>query len=762
MASHRLKPLFSIKECMTCGSLYTRECCSIGSLENKILVPEPESSPCCAKCGKPVDGPYCRGCAFLRKKFEEDLLTYCGENETSKDFEDISESSDDNTNVVNAPREPFVVNQDLGVKFSQEPPQIDHNCYECGDSLDGIFCRQCICKSCGKGAHFGYNCPPKDPIISKPEPCNQTINEIPQTLPSLDPSCYSLPHVSKPNFVDNSPNFSYPPPQPQFETYSCELCGNDSHYGYDCPSRVPLVYEPEPCYNQNFSDNFYPQNSPSFSQQYLCCAYCGGPHYDYQCQPINETYYEPNPSYDYSGFDHPQPPQDSVDCQEALDKILEELEELKRDQRMLKELKKRIAEEQTAKENMSIEEMRHEQQLVDRKIKEIMNDLGYKRFRGEKIDEEYERDCEIRIRKLKQDSNEWGSKVRKKEQAYEEEKYYAARRYMLSIPFVDEDDYIPLGDIIARYSTSNAITPDLSIEEPDNSLSMGDEHLDTTPIIENLVPIPSEFEGISDDTSDVPTCDDNCVNVEIDFVESLIDHDTLIVYSSKIDPILEDFADKLAHIALIAPGIVEADPDDDTSSDDDDFEDIDRLISNIDSLKDNPILVTDSDSSDTSLSHLDNSLPEFETFSDHTEETRSGSTTTHANYSLPEYDSFLFEIEPDQEGLISNDNSNDPFLELPEFESFHFDPSFPRPPPEPPDVEICLHFEPDAPVIDNFNELNDDQRGSEIDFSQNVEDDDSFTFVIRTFLPFLTYPEVSPLSCSTGSEDTIFDPGIST
>ncbi|GJT56726.1 hypothetical protein Tco_0991780 [Tanacetum coccineum] len=201
-----------------------------------------------------------------------------------------------------------------------------------------------------------------------------------------------------------------------------------------------------------------------------------------------------------------------------------------------------------------------------------------------------------------------------------------------------------------------------------------------------------------------------------------------------------------------------------------------RLISNIESLKVNsppdrvfkspfsfPIPVADSDSfleeSDTSLSHLDNSLPEFETSSDHTEETRSGSTTTHANYSLPEYDSFLFEIEPDQEGLISIDNSNEPLLELPEFESFHFDLSFPRPPPEPPDVEICLHFEPDAPVIDNFNELNDDQRGSEIDFS---EDDDSFTFVIRTFLPFLTYPEVSLLSCSTGSEDTIFDPGIST
>ncbi|GJR21164.1 hypothetical protein Tco_0969691 [Tanacetum coccineum] len=310
--------------------------------------------------------------------------------------------------------------------------------------------------------------------------------------------------------------------------------------------------------------------------------------------------------------------------------------------------------------------------------------------------EDTTRELWIRIRKLKQDFNEWGSEVQKKEQAYNEEQCR-----MLSIPFVDEDDYIPLGDIIARYSTSKAITPDLPIEEPDNSLNMGDEHLSTIPetesdeviksSIENLVPIPSEFEGISNDTSDVPNCDNNRINVEIDLVESLINRDTSIVYSSKIDPILEEFAGELAHIAPIPPGIVEADfdPNDDTSSDDDSFENIEyvdaspsyselvsleevndveqeekefdledifqvqdvilrekllnvhRLITKIESLKDNstpdcvlnspfssPIPVVDSDSfleePDTSLSHLDNSLPEFETSSDHTEETRSG------------------------------------------------------------------------------------------------------------------------------------------
>ncbi|GKD31556.1 hypothetical protein Tco_1242334, partial [Tanacetum coccineum] len=123
---------------------------------------------------------------------------------------------------------------------------------------------------------------------------------------------------------------------------------------------------------------------------------------------------------------------------------------------------------------------------------------------------------------------------------------------MLSITCDDEDDYIPLGDIIARYSMSKAITPNLAIEEPDNSLSMGDEHLDTTSSSENLV-----LEGISDDRSNMPTCDNNRVNVESDLVESLINRDTSIVHSSKIDPFLEEFAGELAHIAPILPGIIE-------------------------------------------------------------------------------------------------------------------------------------------------------------------------------------------------------------
>ncbi|GJV45807.1 hypothetical protein Tco_1430343 [Tanacetum coccineum] len=416
MASHRLNPLYAIKECMTCGSLYTRECCSIGSLGNKILVPESESSPCCAKCGTPVDGPYCHGCALLRKKFEEDLLTYCVENGIFQDSQDTFESSDDNTNVINVLQEPIVVN-DPGLQSSQVPPLINQNCcYECGDSLDGVFCQQCICKFCGKGAHYGYNCPPKVLIISNPEQCNQTINELPQILPSVHPTCNSgdknsFTYDSKPNSFNDSPSILTYPPQLQFETYLCELCGNNAHYGYDCSPQFPFVYEQEQCCNQNFNDNYFPQNSQSSSQHYNCCENCGGPHATFQCQPMNEEYYEQNSCYDSNsfGFDQFQLPQYTVnhpifnaqnEFLNSQNKLMEQMTsicDMVGQIMQKKEEERRIVEEQAAKEDMSIEEMRHEQQLVDYKIKDITNDLGYKRFHGEKIDEEYERDCEIRM-----------------------------------------------------------------------------------------------------------------------------------------------------------------------------------------------------------------------------------------------------------------------------------------------------------------------------------------------------------------------------
>nr|GEZ07430.1 hypothetical protein [Tanacetum cinerariifolium] len=76
-------------------------------------------------------------CALLRKKFKEDLFTYCIENGI---LQASFEPSNDNTNVVNALQELFVVNQDPGKTSSQSPPQINHHCcYGCGDPLEDIF-----------------------------------------------------------------------------------------------------------------------------------------------------------------------------------------------------------------------------------------------------------------------------------------------------------------------------------------------------------------------------------------------------------------------------------------------------------------------------------------------------------------------------------------------------------------------------------------------------------------------------------------------
>ncbi|GJS28625.1 hypothetical protein Tco_0489245 [Tanacetum coccineum] len=93
MAPNRSKSLYAIKECSTCGSWYTKECCSIGNLNDQIIVPVPNSSLHCAVCGTPVDGPYCHGCTLIRKKFDEDLLAYCVDNGVFQNFQDTSESS---------------------------------------------------------------------------------------------------------------------------------------------------------------------------------------------------------------------------------------------------------------------------------------------------------------------------------------------------------------------------------------------------------------------------------------------------------------------------------------------------------------------------------------------------------------------------------------------------------------------------------------------------------------------------------------------
>nr|GFC66603.1 hypothetical protein [Tanacetum cinerariifolium] len=207
--------------------------------------------------------------------------------------------------------------------------------------------------------------------------------------------------------------------------------------------------------------------------------------------------------------------------------------------------------------------------------------------------------------------------------------------------------------------------------------------------VENLLPIPSECEVTLEDKRecDVPISENSPVydNHSDIFSDSKIDDD-ISVYD-------DDFKDiEYVEASLSDPEIVSVEEENgieeenvvQEEEEEVDLEDISqiqdivlrekllsitRLISNIESLNDNPTAdcVFNSFKSDNSLS--DNFSPEFKTFCNHSEETRSGNTT-HADKFLSEYDSFCFEIEPDQERLINlmknnifDDSSNDPLLE---------------------------------------------------------------------------------------------------
>nr|GEV22987.1 hypothetical protein [Tanacetum cinerariifolium] len=160
---------------------------------------------------------------------------------------------------------PDPISNDETLDFSYPPSQPQTSsfdqfyCYGCRDSLEvGVRCQQCTCIRCRSCLRKGI-C-----FICASSNENSSIN---------DPN---------PNSFIDTPNIFTHPPKTQYKTYSCELCGNDSHHGYDCPLWFSLVYKQERSYNQNISHNYYTQNSPSFTQQYLCCDNCGGPHECFQ------------------------------------------------------------------------------------------------------------------------------------------------------------------------------------------------------------------------------------------------------------------------------------------------------------------------------------------------------------------------------------------------------------------------------------------------------------------------------------------------
>ncbi|GJW34549.1 hypothetical protein Tco_0054581, partial [Tanacetum coccineum] len=382
--------------------------------------------------------------------------------------------------------------------------------------------------------------------------------------------------------------------------------------------------------------------------------------------------------------------------------------------------------------------------------------------------------------------------------------------------FYDDDDDDEYTIKYKEYSenSSNAITHILPIKEPDNSLSMGDEHLSTIPetasdevrksSIEDLVPIPSESKGISNDTCDVPFCDNSPP------LDVLNDH----------FEIFSDFNN------------------DCTSSDDDSFEDIDYVeasppdseLVSLEEVKDdilhekllniNLFIACDSPSSDdfSPISIFKEKSVTFSNpFFDSNDDFTSSDNELLSDEDVPEeisniYSNPLFEFDDeyissdvnplfgevleDIECKDSYDSNLDEstFLVTPLSNSNEdecFTPSD--------DVELLLHLDPsisivsilegftDEPPLEENDDLFDlgskmndwkkilydapiddlitkdkvfDPEIHEIIFSPTYgslpfEDHHyfSFTYVIRTFLPYFTYLVNSPFPLSSGNED---------
>ncbi|GJR78396.1 hypothetical protein Tco_0149181 [Tanacetum coccineum] len=119
---------------------------------------------------------------------------------------------------------------------------------------------------------------------------------------------------------------------------------------------------------------------------------------------------------------------------------------------------------------------------------------------------------------------------------------------------------------------------------------MGDEYLDTIPSVENLVPIPSEFEGITEDTCDVPVCEDPST------FDVLSNHYEILSDSNNDGTLSDD--DDIEYVSLEEMNDVdqeekEIDLDDILQIQDvilrEKLLNISHLITNSESLKDNPI-----------------------------------------------------------------------------------------------------------------------------------------------------------------------------
>nr|GEX62527.1 reverse transcriptase domain-containing protein [Tanacetum cinerariifolium] len=498
------------------------------------------------------------------------------------------------------------------------------------------------------------------------------------------------------SFDDTSSNSNYLP-QLQYENYLCNLCGNNSHDGYDCQQQFSFVYKQEPSYSQNYDDNYYLHDSPSFP----CCDNCGGSHETFQCQPMDQN-------IDFSGSDQIQtlqyleihPP-----SQEISDEVFQANHSVQYKEN-LENSSNSNQEKEGPPQDSDIRQLIREEcgTEVSEEQKQNMEDMILELFKichqrellcmHDNVDDLIESSLNFKLLSI---NSQRLNKEKQEVKNVVEQPTERGNRIIESLQnfIVIHKSSISLENT-SQISPVHAVAPILSTKATEYSPSTGYEHPNTESdkliksSVKELVPILSENEVTSEDKRecDVPVCENSTI---------CDDHSDIFSDSKNDDDISCDDDDfeyiEYVEASLPDPEIVSVEEENVVHQEETevDLEDvfqiqdvvlrekllgINRLIANIESLNDNPtpdcvlnssVSFPVSEESNNSLS--DNFSPEFETFCDHTEETRSD-TTTHADDSLSEYDSFCFEIEPDQERLINvlknkifDDSTSDPLLE---------------------------------------------------------------------------------------------------
>nr|GEV22728.1 pre-mRNA splicing Prp18-interacting factor [Tanacetum cinerariifolium] len=516
-------------------------------------------------------------------------------------------------------------------------------------------------------------------------------NELSQTLPSFDPTCYSdkensVPYVSKSNFVDESSNIFNPPLQPPI--YSCEFCGSNAQYGHYCTPQA-LFINLEPGYSQDFN---FPQNIHDFQQQYFCYDKCGGPHETFQCQKKQEEKrIEEEQAANARYWKIPACCDDDDDYDSAITPVLS-TEETENSLSMGDEhLDTILATESDEVIKSSVEDL----VPIPSEFEGLLDGFLCRRctceWCGNNLRDGFCSFYNSRARNsfiYDSNPNSFDNPLdfsyhppQPQYETYSCEFCGNDAHYGYDCPpqncpaFYDDDEEfsIPMSEICK--SSLTPITPDFSITD---SLIMEDKHIDTIPemesdegnesSVEDLNITPSESEDLSD------------------IKKSLLNQDTLII-SSPFDSFLEEFSGELAHIDLIPPGTNEADFDPE-----EDIYLVERFLYDnssprppkefnsknfdaiIESFSPSPIPIADSDSLMEEIDLFltpDDSMPPGIKNDDYDSK---GDILLH-------------------EEFLSNDSPS-----FPENDSFHFDVQLsPRPPAKLPNDGI--YFEPDTGLL---------------------------------------------------------------